>query len=172
MKKIFSMMLLVASLLTISCDKDDNNDSTPVAVNYTGVMSITMTCYGQSLSTNQSDITYILEEGDDSASVTLSQVTFTAGLAEALPYVFEEDPYMPALDIVLPNIPMTVAGLYEADSVTPTTLYGYAFDTDTIKSITNVKVTTTDEMLLVTFNCSLSLSFGEVEATISFVSEK
>ncbi len=178
MKKFFSMMLIAASLMAVSCDKDDDNDGDDNDT-YVGTMTIAMTYNGNTLNTTQSDVTYLFEESNDSATVTLSEVKFTVGLANAInalgnPYfTMDEDPYMPSLDIVLPNIPETSDDVYEAATITPTTLYGDAYDTDTIKSITNVQVLDTDGAIYVSLDCELSITLvgdtkSDVTATITF----
>ncbi len=186
-KKLFSMMLIAASLFAVSCDNDDDNnngnsgDNSEVA--YDGTMAITMVYYSQALSTSQSDVTYLLEQNDDSVTVTLSGVTFTSGLADAInalsipTFTMDEDPYMPALTIVLPDIPKVYNGLYEIDSITPTTVDGEPFSTDTLVSVSDVSVTSIDDILTVSFNCVMSLYMGsetasEVTATILFTGDK
>ncbi len=173
MKKIFAMMLLVGALFVSSCNKDDEYGY--VGNKYTGDMTVTLKYMGSSIPLEtQSNVSFYFTSNTTDATVTLAQVSFTKGLAAALSpfYTMESDPYMPSLDIVLPNIPYD-AGIYTASSITPCMLDYDPYDNTVIQSVTDVvaQYYSVTDAILVTFDCAViteAMNGAEITFSVSF----
>lgn len=149
-------MLLVASAATFftSCDDvDDDITGTFDGDKYYGTFTVTMPAMYGGATTDPSEATFYFDTENDMATVSMAEICFTASMDMGVT--------MPALDIIMPNIPMVSEGVYESASVTPTMTDGQPYDDTIIKSITDVSVVdselSTADMLTVSFDCTVEI---------------
>ncbi|MFR9640752.1 MAG: hypothetical protein SNH41_01450 [Rikenellaceae bacterium] len=93
MKKIFSMMMLLASTLILGVSCDDDASTSPSS-NYVGTYKFTTTIAANNMSTTTEydNKSCTIDAMDNSAiTITMNSITFAEG-------------YMPEMDLTLPNI--------------------------------------------------------------------
>ncbi|MFI3289609.1 MAG: hypothetical protein SNH55_04075 [Rikenellaceae bacterium] len=175
MKKLLYLALIAATTVGfISCEKDDNDDDPQVEVtpdesvdysgDYSGDMVVSKYMYDVSTVLSESeDVSYSTVINDSSITVTMNGIQFVSS--------------MPALDIVLPNIPEIAddSYVYYIDTVTPTTVDGEPYDTSILVSLDNVEITinTDDNTIDISYECTISTtSMGDLVCYVEYTGVK
>ncbi len=169
MKKLLYLALIAATTVGFtSCEKDDNDDDTQVEVtpdetvdysgDYSGDMVVSTYMYGISTVLSESeDVSYSTVINDSSITVTMNGNQFVSS--------------MPALDIVLPNIPEVAEDsyVYYIDTITPTTVDGEPYDTSILVSLDNVKVTVDVENNTIDISCECEISTSYMGDLVCYI---
>ncbi len=171
MKKCISMMMIAAmAMIATSCDLDDKFDGkdddkeTIDGVKYVGDLTVSidgivMGGVAQDYEKTQENVIFYVDADEDDADVMMPKVSFMVGM-------------MPELDMALEDISLISANTYFSQSATMVGIYdGLPLINNVIKGISNVKVVTSTEGVVVTFDCAISTAaIGDQVAQVSFTS--
>lgn len=151
------MMIATAALFAVSCeDSTDDGGTTTYELSgdkYMGEMTI--------LGTVQESIVFYAEEVDGVMNIMMPEVSFMTGL-------------MPSLDMALIDIASIGSdSFYSATSQMVGIYDRLPLINDVIQSISNVSVVVGDNMISVSFICSISTTaMGDMDVPVAFVGYK